>query len=52
MGGTEKLHEAGFWASPEKDTDSTLSDTSIKSYQHKLKGIKELLVVGTLRYLN
>lgn len=34
MDGTEKLHEAGFWPSPEKVFDSTLSDTGIKSYQH------------------
>lgn len=55
MDGIEKLREAGFWLSPEKVFDSTLSDTGIKSYQHMLKDIREPLLpllMGTLRYPN
>ena len=55
MDGTEKLHEAGFWPSPEKVFDSTLSDSGIKSYQHMLKDTREPLsplLMGTLRYSN
>lgn len=53
--GTEKLHGAGVWPSPEKVFDSTLSDTGMKSYQHMLKDIREPaspLLTGTLRYPN